>query len=36
MVDIQLANERREEMLREAELNYQAKALRAAGKGACR
>jgi hypothetical protein len=32
MMDIQLVNQRREEMLREAELNHQAKALRAAGK----
>ena len=33
MMDIQLVNQRREEMLREAELNHQAKALQAAGKG---
>jgi hypothetical protein len=33
MMDIQLVNQRREEMLREAVLNHQAKALRAAGKG---
>jgi len=33
MMDIQLAKQRREEMLREAELNHQAKALRAVGKG---
>ena len=33
MMDIQLVNQRREEMLREAELNHQAKALRTAGKG---
>ena len=33
MMDLQLVNQRREEMLREVELNHQAKALRAAGKG---
>ena len=33
MMDIQHVNQRREEMLREVELNHQAKALRAAGKG---
>ena len=33
MMDIQLVNQRREEMLREVELHRQSKALRAAGKG---
>jgi hypothetical protein len=33
MMDIQHVNQRRQEMLREAELNHQAKALRTAGKG---
>jgi hypothetical protein len=33
MMDIQLVKLRREELLREVELNRQAKALRAAGKG---
>ena len=33
LMDIRLVNQRREEMLREVELNHQAKALRAAGKG---
>jgi hypothetical protein len=32
MMDIQHVNQRRQEMLREVELNHQAKALRAAGK----
>jgi hypothetical protein len=32
MMDIQLANQRREELLREAELSHQAKALRATRK----
>jgi len=33
MMDIQHVYQRRQEMLREAELNHQAKALRTAGKG---
>ena len=33
MIDIQLVKLRREEMVREVELNRQSKALRAAGKG---
>jgi hypothetical protein len=33
MMDLQLAKHHREEMLREVELNYQAKALRAVGRG---
>ena len=33
MMDIQLAKQHRQEMLREAELNHQTKALRTAGKG---
>jgi single-stranded DNA-specific DHH superfamily exonuclease len=33
MMNLQLAKQHREEMLREVELNRQAKALRAAGKG---
>jgi hypothetical protein len=33
MMDIQLVNQHREDMLREVELNHKAKALRAAGKG---
>ena len=33
MIDIQLAKQHREEMLREAELNHKANALRATGKG---
>jgi hypothetical protein len=33
MMDIPHVNQRRQEMLREAELNHQAKALRTAGKG---
>ena len=33
MMDFQLVDQRREEMLREVELNRQSKALRAAGKG---
>jgi hypothetical protein len=33
MMDIQHVDQRRQEMLREVELNHQAKALRAAGKG---
>jgi hypothetical protein len=33
MMDLQLLMQHREEMLREVELNRQAKALRAAGKG---
>ncbi|HEX2108144.1 MAG TPA: hypothetical protein VHF70_02580 [Rubrobacteraceae bacterium] len=33
MMSIELAKQRREELLREAEMNHQAKALRAARKG---
>jgi hypothetical protein len=36
MMDLQLLKQRREEMLREAELNRQAKALWALGKGRAR
>jgi len=36
MMDLQLAKQHREEMLREVELNRQANALRAAGKGRAR
>ena len=33
MMDLRLSKQRREEMLREAEMNRRARALRAAGKG---